>query len=64
MEDWGTVPQNLRWGTAHASVPPIFGEVVLLEACENTNREKAKIFLCEIEGSTTQKSHHKFSAVK
>src|SRR6218665_90779 len=29
-EDWGTVPlKNLRWGTAHALVPPIFREVVL-----------------------------------
>ena len=28
--------QNLRWGTAHAFVPPIFGEVVLLEACESS----------------------------
>src|SRR6218665_313396 len=24
---WGTAPQNLRWGTVHASVLPIFGEV-------------------------------------
>jgi len=23
-EDWGTVLQNLRWGTAHASDPPYF----------------------------------------
>jgi len=32
--DWGTAnPQkNLRWGTAHVSVPPIFREVVLLDA--------------------------------
>jgi len=29
-----TVPQNLRWGMAHASVPPIFGEVVLRDAWE------------------------------
>jgi len=27
-------------GTAHASVPPIFGEAVLLEACLSTNRLK------------------------
>jgi len=38
-------PQNnLRWGTAHASVPPIFGEVVLMETCVSTNREKPKLF--------------------
>jgi len=30
-------PQNLRWGTAHAPVPPIFWEVVLSDACESTN---------------------------
>jgi len=29
-------PQNLRWETAHASVPPIFGEVVLWDALEST----------------------------
>ena len=29
----GRSPQNLRWGTAHASVPPIFRELLLLE-CE------------------------------
>ena len=35
---WGTVlSQNLRWGTAHVFVPPIFREVVLLDACESTN---------------------------
>src|SRR6218665_1788422 len=35
---WGTVlSQNVRWGTAHVSVPPIFREVVLLDACESTN---------------------------
>src|SRR6218665_1759648 len=29
-EDWWDSPsQNLRWGAAHASVPPIFREVVL-----------------------------------
>jgi len=38
----GKVPQNLRWGTAHASVPTIFREVVLLEACESTNGKKRK----------------------
>jgi len=37
-----TVPQNLRWGIAHASVPPIFWEAVLgyMEACESTKRKK------------------------
>jgi len=33
----GTDPQNLRWGTAHASVPPIFREVVLTDAWQSTN---------------------------
>jgi len=31
----GRSPQNLRRGTAHASVPPIFGEVVLWDAWES-----------------------------
>ena len=34
--DWGTVPPNLRWGTAHASVPLIFREVVLSDGLEST----------------------------
>jgi len=46
-------PPNLRWGTAHASVPPIFGKVVLLEACESTNRKengiKEEMFFYEID---------------
>jgi len=41
----GTVPQNLRWGTAHALVPPIFREVVLSDACESINIVKKVFFL-------------------
>jgi len=34
----GTPPKkNLSWGTVHASVPQIFQEVVLSDACESTN---------------------------
>jgi len=34
----GTVPPKIRFGrTAHASVSPIFGEAVLMNACESTN---------------------------
>ena len=36
----GTDPQNLRWGTAHALVPPIFRQVVLSGARERMNRVK------------------------
>jgi len=32
----GAVPQNLRWGMAHAFVHPIFAEVVLWDAREST----------------------------
>ena len=42
----GGRPPNLRWGTVHASVPPIFGEVVtvvLLEMWESTNKRKLKL---------------------
>jgi len=36
---WGTVSQNLRWGDGPCiRPPPIFGEVVLLEAWQSTNR--------------------------
>jgi len=36
----GTVPQKIEVG-AHAFVPSIFGEVVLLkEACESSKRKK------------------------
>jgi len=35
----GRSPQNLRWGTAHASVPPIFEEVVLLEECKSCKKK-------------------------
>ena len=36
----GRSPQNWRWGTAHALVPPIFREVVLSDAHERMNRVK------------------------
>jgi len=40
----GTVPPpKFEVGDAHASVPPIFGEVVLLEACESSKREKTGV---------------------
>ena len=42
----GRSPQNLRWGDAHAFVPPIFGEVVLSDARESINRVK-RCFSCE-----------------
>src|SRR6218665_1965630 len=46
MGDWGDVPpKNLRWGTAHALVPPIFREVVLSDARESTKRVKKGVFL-------------------
>jgi len=32
-------------GTAHASVPPIFGEVVLSDARESMNRVKKGVYL-------------------
>src|SRR6218665_1520544 len=41
----GTVPQNLRWGTAHALVPPIFIEAALSDARESMNRVKKGVFL-------------------
>ena len=44
-EDWRDGPiKNLRWGTAHASVPPIFWEVVLSDACESTNWLKERCY--------------------
>jgi len=37
-EDWGDGPPKFEVGrTAYVSIPPIFGEVVLLDACERTN---------------------------
>ena len=39
----GTVPQKFEVGTAHASVPPIFWEVVLSDARESTNRVKKSV---------------------
>ena len=36
----GRSPQKFEVGTAHASVPPIFGEVVSLEAWQSTNKLK------------------------
>jgi len=38
---WGRFPKKLRWGTAHASVPPIFEEVVL----EKYEQKKTEIFV-------------------
>jgi len=38
-------PKNLRWGTAHALVPPIFREVVLSDSRESMNRVKKGGFL-------------------
>ena len=42
--DWGDVPPKM-WGvgTAHASVPPMFWEVVLSDARESTNRVKSRV---------------------
>jgi len=43
--------QILRWGMAHAFVPPIFREVVLSDARESTNRVKKDVIkelFCEI----------------
>ena len=39
----GTVPPKFEEGTAHAYVPPIFGEVVLLEACKSCKRKKSGV---------------------
>ena len=36
----GRSPQNLRWGTAHASVHPIFWEVMFSDERESTKRVK------------------------
>src|SRR6218665_1233152 len=41
----GGPPKNLRWGTAHALVPPIFREVVLSDTRESINRVKKGVFL-------------------
>ena len=39
--DWGDGPPKFDvGGTAHASVPPIFGEVVLLEVCESSKTKR------------------------
>ena len=40
MGTWGKVPQNLRWGTAHASVPPIFLEVVFVGCARKYEQSK------------------------
>jgi len=49
----GRSPQNLRWGgTAHASFPLIFREVVLSDACKSANWVKKRChqgIFCEIE---------------
>jgi len=41
----GRSPQNLRWVTVHALVPPIFREVVLPDARESMNRVEKGVFL-------------------
>ena len=43
----GTVPQNLRWGKAHALVPPqyLLREIVLSDARESVNRVKKGVSL-------------------
>ena len=53
--DWGDGRsyQNLRWGTASASVPPIFWEVVLSDARESLNRVKTGVFLVRKGSYTT-----------
>jgi len=39
--NWGDgPPQNLGWGTAHASVPPIFLEVVLSRCARKYEQSK------------------------
>src|SRR6218665_1216629 len=47
MGAWGgrSPQKKLRWGTAHASVPPIFREVVLSDARESMKRVKKGAFL-------------------
>ena len=49
--------QNLRWGTAHVSVPTIYREVVLLDACESTNWVKRNegTFCSEMEAFLVKK---------
>ena len=49
----GTVPPNMRWGTAHASVPPIFWEVVLPDVRDSLNRVKKGAFLVRKGSYTT-----------
>jgi len=47
-ETWGAggrFPQSLKWGTAHAFVPPIFWEVVLSDVREIMKRVKKGVFL-------------------
>src|SRR6218665_3235994 len=53
-EGLGDGPPKFEVGTAHASVPPIFGEVVLLEA-PDIRKEKNVIF-CEIDVFRQEKS--------
>jgi len=40
-------PPNLRWGDGPCIGPPIFREVVLLDARESMNRVKRTCFSCE-----------------
>jgi len=59
--DWGDgPPQNLRWGTVHASVPSIFGEVVLWDTRVSTKclqKGEKKEFLGEIEVFRQEEGH-------
>ena len=50
-----TVPQKSEVGRRPCIRPPIFEEVVLLEACESTKRKKQD-FLCEIDVFRQEKS--------
>ena len=68
-------PQNLRWGTAYASIPPIFRELMLLDVRQSTyfrgnfgwwNRSvwsKRSQKLIKYSGRL-KKGHHKFFGVK
>jgi len=54
----GRSPRNFRWGTAHALVPPIFGEVVLLDAWESTNWRKFWFWNISKRGSSSRKGSY------
>jgi len=50
------LPQNLRLGDGPCIRLPIFGEVVLLETCESTNRKKPIFLKCETDVYRQEKS--------